>query len=309
MLRIGWPRLVFDFSDRGQDCSCWVGLRTTVRVPDDGRVYPLSMLLDDLPLRARADMSVAGAPSGAATGEFLTTFPSGCALALTFGEGPDPDGFTPYQDEPPFAIKLGLRGVNVLTGLPLADGLQTDPQDYIVAPDEPWLNGYPLVDGMARQLVAGPASGVIDPWTTADLELIVYPMRPKGVAARTRCRRRPLPGAHEAPGRRAAAAAGFALGGRIRERLFSDPYGIDSWDLQRGIRCRITFLDAVEWLSLTGTWPEHEQTSFNDYAESGWGWFELRAPRSDARTARRKLIHRKELDIAPPQPWGPTRFR
>lgn len=79
--------------------------------------------------------------------------------------------FTMYQNEAlwlrfssssssPMALKIGLGSVNSITGRRLEGDLSIDgeesEQDYIVLPDQPWLDGANSGDGYVRQFVASP---------------------------------------------------------------------------------------------------------------------------------------------------------
>ena len=54
------------------------------------------------------------------------------------------------------AIKCGVGKVNALTGQAWAPGLSKDPQNYMVRPEQPWLDGVVTGDGVVRQFVAMP---------------------------------------------------------------------------------------------------------------------------------------------------------
>ena len=49
-----------------------------------------------------------------------------------------------------------MGGINVISGEPPHNGLKADPQDYIVCPDQPWLDGINTGHGSIRQFVAMP---------------------------------------------------------------------------------------------------------------------------------------------------------
>ena len=56
----------------------------------------------------------------------------------------------------PFAVKVATGKVCAVTGDPWVDHLNSDPQDYVVLPDQPWLDGYCVEKGLIRQFVAMP---------------------------------------------------------------------------------------------------------------------------------------------------------
>ncbi len=63
--------------------------------------------------------------------------------------------FTAYSDYP-FALKVAAGKVNAATGEDWEDGLHRGPQDYLLVPGQPWLDGYAVGKGVIRQFVAMP---------------------------------------------------------------------------------------------------------------------------------------------------------
>ncbi len=56
----------------------------------------------------------------------------------------------------PFAVKIATGKVCAVSGGAWVDHLNQDPQDYVVLPDQPWLDGYCVEKGLIRQFVAMP---------------------------------------------------------------------------------------------------------------------------------------------------------
>jgi hypothetical protein len=50
----------------------------------------------------------------------------------------------------PNAAKIGVGRINALSGEPWDEQLHDDPQDYIVCPDQPWLDGTNVGDGVTH---------------------------------------------------------------------------------------------------------------------------------------------------------------
>jgi len=63
--------------------------------------------------------------------------------------------FTAYSDYP-FVLKVAAGKVNAATGEDWEDGLHRGPQDYLLVPGQPWLDGYAVEKGVIRQFVAMP---------------------------------------------------------------------------------------------------------------------------------------------------------
>jgi hypothetical protein len=71
-----------------------------------------------------------------------------------------------FSAKEPFALKIYVGGVNAISGVPIKESpeaalkrLQLSgqvKQDYVVLPDQPWLDGIASDDGRIRQFVAMP---------------------------------------------------------------------------------------------------------------------------------------------------------
>lgn len=71
-----------------------------------------------------------------------------------------------FSAQRPFAMKIYVGGVNAISGVPISETpeaalkrLQSSAkvkQDYVVLPDQPWLDGIAAEDGQIRQFVAMP---------------------------------------------------------------------------------------------------------------------------------------------------------
>jgi len=54
----------------------------------------------------------------------------------------------------PFLVKIATGKINAVTGNQWQDRPVADPQDYLVVPTQPWLDGYCVEKGEIRQFVA-----------------------------------------------------------------------------------------------------------------------------------------------------------
>lgn len=59
----------------------------------------------------------------------------------------------------PFAMKTASGKINAITGEEWQSGLNRQPQDYLVLPEQPWLDGFAVEKGIIRQFVAMPLQG------------------------------------------------------------------------------------------------------------------------------------------------------
>ena len=56
----------------------------------------------------------------------------------------------------PMALRIASEKIDAVTGEPWSDGLTAEPQNYVVVPEQPWLDGFCVAKGAIRQFVAMP---------------------------------------------------------------------------------------------------------------------------------------------------------
>ncbi|HET9865840.1 MAG TPA: hypothetical protein VFQ06_01005, partial [Nitrospira sp.] len=123
-----------------------VTFQRTLRVPDDGDTYPLPPTLGRLPV-SLVDDYAAKVPKQWLEhhGVFVPMYQRE-ALWIAF------DG--PWWR--PNAVQVGVGMINALSGGTWAHQLCADPQNYLVCPDQPWLDGINVGKAVVRQFVAMP---------------------------------------------------------------------------------------------------------------------------------------------------------
>ncbi len=169
-------KLVMRFPEIGEDCELRIGFHRTLRVPDDNREYPLPPSLGLFGLE-HVDDHLRTLP--AAWGEH-----GGIALAMWQSEAlwlslESPSGR-------PFAVKVAAGKVSAVTGKPWRNELggAGGEQDYLVAPDQPWIDGFCVAKGKVRQFVAMPMGAgytaeeqITGKAEFGGLQIVAYPMR------------------------------------------------------------------------------------------------------------------------------------
>jgi hypothetical protein len=75
---------------------------------------------------------------------------------------------------------------------------------------------------------------------------------------------------------------GLGGGGRMRQEVFADLYGVDAWDQSAGNRCFVHLVDAMQWAEISGGPPPTEPPSQKDYQKMGLPWFDYYAPEKGA---------------------------
>jgi len=75
--------------------------------------------------------------------------------------------------------------------------------------------------------------------------------------------------------KRAAEVMGLSAGGRIRQKIYPDPYGIDTWDQENTGSVFVHLVNEEQYRDLTGVEPPPSPVSARTYTEWGLPWFEL----------------------------------
>jgi hypothetical protein len=242
-----------------------ISFHRTLRVPDDGRAYPLPPGLGRFPVRR---VSMAGAGEVAAIPMYRRE-----ALWIGFAGA----------HWKPNAVKVLVGGINAVSGLPDDGHALGAPQDYLVCPAQPWLDGLDAGGGLIRQFVAMPLgegygveASYPDLVERGGLEIVAFephpgrfpdhpPPRPEGPE------RLRMPRPAEAAPRRLALGAG----GSIRQKVYPDPHGRDTWDTANSGRARVILLEANSFAALTGVEPPPTPVEPATYTAHGLPWFDL----------------------------------
>jgi len=241
-----------------------VSFQRTLRVPETGE-FPLPPGFGPFPI-ARIDNESAALPDewhGVPT--FAVPLHQHEALWLGFNGSP----------RNPKAVKIAAGGINVLSGTAWQDGLHSKPQDYVVVPDQPWLDGFNAGATYIRQFVAAPlgAGDTAEEQLTGraaigGLQFELYQSDP----ARIRARRREQPRGAEVF---RSSSMGLAAGGRIRQKVYQDSYGIDVWLTGSVSRWVVHLLNVDQFRRRTGRDPGPSPISARTYADAGMPWFDL----------------------------------
>jgi hypothetical protein len=81
-------------------------------------------------------------------------------------------------------VKVAAGKINAVTGELWQTELQADPQNYMVLPEQPWLDGFAVRKGVIRQFVAMPLGAgysaeeqITGKADTGGIQLQVFPLR------------------------------------------------------------------------------------------------------------------------------------
>ncbi len=283
MITLEDDRLVFRFPEVHEHAICAIDLQRTLRIPDDGKDYPLPPGLGSFPLRHLDDFASRIPERWHARGGVVMPMHQAEALWLHFDAHRGELGVR-Y----PFAVKVATGKVDAVSGEAWCGHLNRDPQDYMVIPTQPWLDGYCVEKGMIRQFVAMPlgAGYTVEEQLTGlaehgGLQLMVWPMKAdqyESLVEEERKRRERIQGNLDAIAcyrpRASRREMGLAPGGRMRQEIYDDPHGLDAWDQRHASRCFITIANSAQWMAITGERPPTEPPTAAAYTAMGLPWFE-----------------------------------
>ncbi len=267
--------------------TIWLGsrfsftLQRTLRIPDDEGDYPLPPGLGCFPVYHVADYSDKLPEDWVRHGGVFIPMYQREAMWISF------NGL--YSR--PHAVKVAVGKVNAVSGKKWNQSLEKGLDDYMVCPPQPWLDGINAGDGFIRQFVAMPlGSGcTVEGQVTGEeryggLQVIAYAPKPglfreedpdrlidtlyDSIDFEVMCDARP---------QKLCKSMGLAAGGRMRQQIFPDPHGIETWDEENHGRLFIHILNSEMFREVTGEAPPPTPVSAETYTEYGLPWFELYA--------------------------------
>ena len=284
MIELKNDRLIFSFPEVHPQARLTIEFQRTLRIPDDDEDYPLPPGLGAFPLQHVDDYAAEVPAKWLQHGGVMLPMYQSEAMWLNF----DSDTINGHYHSYPFAIKVATGKQCAISGTTWKDGLQQRPQNYLVIPEQPWLDGYVVEKGLIRQFVAMPlGSGysaeeqITGKAEFGGLQLAVYPMKreaferrfPKVERVISRDRAR---GAEDEALTSCLCSAdmGLAPGGRMRQEIYDDPFDMKDWQHDLHSRCFVHLCNSLVWQSLTGSPPPHPAPTAKQYTNSDLPWFE-----------------------------------
>lgn len=269
----------------------------TLRLPETG-THPLPPGLGEFPVRRVADYPDTVPEAWRARGGVLLPVYLREAMWLSFA------GTTQ-----PAALQVGVGKVCAVSGEPWSDRLSGEPQNYVVLPRQPWLDGINSGKGTVRQFVAVPLGlgATVEGQVTGEeawggVQLRSFPLNDTELAKwREEERRRaeraravprsaggyggavpmapmamaapPAPGATAGP-QRAGAAMGLGVGGSMRQEVYRDDRPLTAWAERPAGRVFVHLVTPPEWRRITGEAPPSSPVDRAAYTQAGLPWFD-----------------------------------
>ena len=284
MIELRHNRLTFSFPEVHPQAKLAIEFQRTLRIPDDDKTYPLPPGLGAFPVEHVDDHAARVPSTWLQRGGVMLPMYQSEAMWLNFTSATISDRWVSY----PFAIKVATGKQCAVSGKAWTDGLQRRSQNYMIAPEQPWLDGYVVEKGVMRQFVAMPLGAgysaeeqITGKAEHGGLQLAVYPMK-REVFDRRFPEREMRSGlmedlrASEAeiPTCAAGSDMGLAPGGRMQQEIYDDPYEFDDWQHDTSSRCFVHLCNSLVWQAITGSHPSHPSPTSKQYTEAGLPWFE-----------------------------------
>ncbi|MGN9762403.1 hypothetical protein [Streptomyces sp. SD31] len=271
----------------------------TLRLPESG-THPLPPGLGEFPVRRVADCADRVPEAWRQRGGVMLPVYLREAMWLSFGGTTEPA-----------ALQVGVGKVCAVSGKPWSDRLSRKPQNYVVLPRQPWLDGINSGKGTVRQFVAVPLGlgATVEGQVTGEevwggVQLQSFALKEPQLARwREEERRRaeqarampayggfgaampmaaaapqggvPAPAAAPAgPARRAAAAMGLGVGGSMRQEVYEDDRPLSDWSEGPAGRVFVHLVTPPEWRRITGEAPPPSPVDRAAYTRAGLPWFD-----------------------------------
>ncbi|MEU5312181.1 hypothetical protein [Streptomyces sp. NPDC021562] len=261
----------------------------TLRLPETG-THPLPPGLGEFPVRRVADHPDTVPPEWRARGGVMLPVYLREAMWLSFA-----------GSARPVALQVGVGKVCAVSGKPWSDRLSQRPQNYLVLPRQPWLDGINSGKGTVRQFVSVPLGlgATVEGQVTGEevwggVQLQSFPLSEEALAAyhrQERLRRERLvrkrtrnsrsagsfgaamPLAAAAPGA-APAAMGLGVGGSMRQEVYTDDRPLRDWAETPAGRVFVHLVTPPQWRRITGEAPPPSPVDRSAYTRAGLPWYD-----------------------------------
>jgi hypothetical protein len=183
----------------------------------------------------------------------------------------------------PVAVMVGAGGINALNGKPMTDELEEG--NYLVTPPQPWLDGWKGEDGAIYQFVATPykkgkgltvGEQMLGKRASSELEIVVFESKDPNLIMTAKPQELYGTNAYEPCGFpvddpntkvqyaagtasldgfdcKTAGAMGLGKGGKISQKVYPDPYGIEVWKPVCASKIKVAVVNAVQYAEITNS--------------------------------------------------------
>ncbi len=300
--------LNFSFPDVHEDAKVGISFQRTLRIPDNNKEYPLPPGLGTFPVKLVDDHKDRVPAKWVERGGVMFPMFQSEAMWINFHAEHNHSRSSAY----PFAIKIATGKVSAITGETWAVGLK--PKDYVVIPEQPWLDGYVVEKGIVRQFVAAPLGAgftaeeqISGKSEHGGIQIEVIPMKKEVYERRFPKRSSILRGTmtidymsldyersevYECAV--ACADMGLAPGGRMKQQVHDDPFDFDDWDVTNRQRVFVHIANSLVWKAITKYDPPHPAPTAESYTSAGLLEDKVKLLKNVKALEQKKMDKRKE---------------
>ncbi|MFE2353762.1 hypothetical protein [Streptomyces parvulus] len=262
----------------------------TLRLPEEG-THPLPPGLGEFPVRRVEDYPDTVPEAWRARGGVMLPVYLREAMWLSFA-----------GTREPAALQVGVGKVCAVSGRPWSGRLSRDPQNYVVLPRQPWLDGINSGTGTVRQFVAVPLGmgATVEGQVTGEevwggVQLQDFRLNDRELARWRDAERlragavprgafgAPMP-APAAPGAapayggaaraRSAPAMGLGVGGSMHQEVYRDERPLEHWAESPAGRVFVHLVTPPQWRRVTGEEPPPSPVDRAAYTQAGLPWYD-----------------------------------
>ena len=290
--------LEISFPELQSNAGIRINFQRTLRIPDDDQTHSLPPGLGNFPLRHVEDFDLNKHNHLKERGGIIMPMYQAEAMWLDFSSI-----HSFGEMEYPIAVKIGTGKICAVSGESWNSTLNRHPQDYLVVPEQPWIDGYNVKKGEIKQFIAAPMGKgyTVEEQITGEadvggLQIQAFPMKKEFYGRLNEQRKQNLRDRMGAMEREFSqfddsivmcsmeppapcmayppVEMGLAPGGSMRQEIYEDPYDLEVWDMRKSERCFVTIANAEQWMDITGEATPHMPITAHEYSEAGLPWFE-----------------------------------
>ena len=277
MVELKENQLIFRFPEVHEHAICRINFQRTLRIPDDNREYSLPPGLGRFHLAHVEDYKDNLPETMSKRGGVMLPMYQSEAMWINFSAG---------THQYPFAIKIAAGKINAVTGENWNESLHEGTQDYVVLPEQPWLDGFCVQKGLIRQFVAMPLGEgytaeeqVTDKAEYGGLQIMAIPMKRSLYEELLKQKEEQAELNMMLFSRNDIVceqeySMGYAPGGLMRQQIVEDEHGADAWDIENASGCFVHAMNSEQWSNITGQDTPGKPPSARDYTAAGLPWFE-----------------------------------
>lgn len=249
-----------------------ISFNRTLRIPEDGKHYDLPAGFGHLPILRIEDVANRVPEKWRQEGGLIIPLYQREALFLEF---------CGVKWRPTIA-KVAVGQISAITGKPHDLDLKSGRQDYVVVPVQRWLDGINAGNGIVRQFVAMPLgqgytveAQITDEETHGGFQLAAFEPK-EGRFSEPRSAWHGSKGGVLCAKREDTSTdieMGIAAGGSIRQQIFEDVYGVETWDGETCVALNLHIVNSAMYEEITGRPAPATPISEKTYRTKGLPWF------------------------------------